>query len=97
MDYRKTKYYKKMTSYRATGLAEGFEEPEAKTPKQKQVEELSAWQYLVDTGQVWGLQGWFGRSASDLLKQGVIKYPKGKTKDYYGNPIPTSRDKKKWK
>ena len=33
---------------------------------------VEAWQYLVDTGLAWKLQGWFGRTASDLIEQGVI-------------------------
>ena len=95
MDYRKTKYYRKMTSYRAVGLAEGFEEPSSKLPEEQQKEILSAWQWLVDRGQVWSLQGWFGRTASDLLKSGTIKYPKKKTYDYYGNRIPTQKEMRK--
>ena len=31
---------------------------------------LSAWQYLIDTGACWGLQGWFGRTASELIDSG---------------------------
>ena len=34
--------------------------------------QIEAWQHLVDTGLVWSLQGWFGRTAMDLIKQGVI-------------------------
>ena len=33
---------------------------------------LEAWQYLVDTGVVWGLQGWFGRTAAALIEEGEI-------------------------
>lgn len=55
------------------------------TPEQ----ELQIWQHLVDTGQAWRLQGWYGRTAQALLDAGKIKYPKKKTTDYYGNPIPT--------
>jgi hypothetical protein len=53
-------------SYVAVGLAEGFI-----TSRDKE-EVLAAWQYLVDTGLVWRLQGWFGRTASDLIDQGLI-------------------------
>jgi len=56
-----------MDNYLAVGIAEGFEEPE----NEEQV--VEAWQYLVDTGLAWQLQGRFGRIAKDLIEQGVIK------------------------
>ena len=31
-------------------------------------EEIEAWQYLIDTGVAWQLQGWFGRQADFLIK-----------------------------
>lgn len=33
---------------------------------------LEAWQYLVDTGIVWQLQGYYGRTAMQLIEQGLI-------------------------
>lgn len=55
-----------MDSYRAVALAEGFEDG-------TEEEILSAWQYLVDTGLAWRLQGWFGRTASALIDAGYIQ------------------------
>ena len=55
-----------MDSFRAVALAEGFEDG-------TEEEILSAWQYLVDTGLAWRLQGWFGRTASALIDAGYIQ------------------------
>ena len=69
MNYRKTKFYKSLTGYLATAYAEGFCEGEGASEK----EQLTAWQYLVDTGMAWTLQGWFGRTASRLIENNIIK------------------------
>jgi hypothetical protein len=58
-----------MDSYTATGIAEGFIEADS----EEQV--LEAWQTLVDTGLAWQLQGWFGRTASQLIASGYINAP----------------------
>jgi hypothetical protein len=56
----------KLTDYDAVGIAEGFIESESEE------QTIAAWQHLVDTGLAWTLQGWFGRTASSLIEQGII-------------------------
>jgi hypothetical protein len=58
-----------MTSFDAIGIAEGFIEAR----DEDQV--VEAWQYLVNTGLAWQLQGWFGRTAQVLIEQGIIDAP----------------------
>ncbi len=55
-----------MGNYMATAIAEGFEEPESEE------QWVEAWQYLHDTGLAYQLQGWFGRTATALIEEGVI-------------------------
>ena len=55
----------KLTAYRATGLAEGFIEG-------TEQEVMEAWQYLHDTRLAYKLQGWFGRTAQQLINDGII-------------------------
>ena len=56
-----------MNNYTAVSIAEGFCEGENATKEQQ----IEAWQYLIDTGLAWTLQGWFGRTAAALIEQGV--------------------------
>lgn len=37
-----------------------------------EAQHIEAWQTLVDSGIVWQLQGWYGRTATDLIKAGII-------------------------
>ena len=59
----------KMTLYLAVAIAEGFCEGEGAS-EERQIE---AWQYLHDTGDAYKLQGWYGRTARDLINEGIIK------------------------
>ena len=53
--------------HQAVGRAEGY--IECNTVE----EEIGAWQYLIDTGVAWKLQGWFGRQANFLIANKICK------------------------
>ena len=56
-----------MTNYMAVAIAEGFCEGNGAS----EAEQIEAWQHLIDTGLCWTLQGWFGRTASRLIENGI--------------------------
>jgi hypothetical protein len=55
-----------MNIFTATMIAEGVEDAD------DHEQYLEAWQLLVSTGIAWTLQGWFGRTAMDLINNGDI-------------------------
>lgn len=65
----RSKFYKTLTPYMAIAIAEGFCEGEGATREQQ----IDAWQYLHDSKLAYSLQGWFGRSARELINQGIIE------------------------
>lgn len=56
-----------MTSYEACSIIEGFSDKEHDVK-----DELRAWAYLIKTKQVWSLQGFYGRGATELIRSGYI-------------------------
>ena len=55
------------TPYDASACVEGFDGED-----HDQDTIISAWQYLLDTGLCWKLQGWYGRTANQLIEEGFI-------------------------
>lgn len=53
-----------MDNFTAVAIAEGF------WPASSKEEIIEAWQHLIDTGLCWKLQGWFGRTATQLIEAG---------------------------
>ncbi len=82
MNIRSTKFYKTLDSYTACSICEGFADSE---PTERELN--ASWQYLVDTGLCWQLQGWYGRGATDLIEAGTILPPLKSHKDYYGHTV----------
>ena len=67
-----------MDTFTAVMIAEGAQEPESEQ------EQIDAWQHLIDTGLAWQLQGFFGRSAQNLIDAGICQpaNPKPMEKDH---------------
>lgn len=55
-----------MTVFEACMIAEGVEEADEERV-------IEAWQHLVDTGACWSLQGWYGRTATALIEDGIVE------------------------
>ena len=69
---RSTHFYKTLNLYLACAYAERTMEGENASDK----EIIIAYQYLIDTGMIWSLQGWYGRTATSLIEQGVCEKAK---------------------
>jgi len=65
---------KKLTNLEATMIAEGAQEAESDE------QYIQAWQQLIDTGLAWSMQGFFGRTASTMIQNGLCYYPTVKPK-----------------
>lgn len=55
------------TGYDACAIVEGFDGEQHSVR-----DELRAWAYLIKTKQCWSLQGWYGRTATELIRSGYI-------------------------
>lgn len=53
------------TTYHACEVIEGFDGEE-----HEEEEVIAAFQYLINTGDVWSLQGFYGRTAAALIESG---------------------------
>jgi hypothetical protein len=62
-----------MNDFTAAGIAEGFIDPEGDTDEEREASVIAAWQHLINTGLAWRLQGYFGRTAHDLIERGVCQ------------------------
>jgi len=58
----------KLTLLEAIEIAEGISEV-------SEEKYIGAWQYLIDSGAAWKLQGFFGRTAASMIQNGLCYYP----------------------
>ena len=50
------------------------------------------YQFLIDNGQAWHMEGHVGRTASRLIEDGYCTLGPERVKDYWGNIIPAITD-----
>lgn len=62
---------KVMDDFTAVSIAEGFCGGESASRE----EQIEAWQHLISTGLAYRLQGWFGRTAENLIAEGICHRP----------------------
>ena len=65
-----------MSTFDAVMIAEGVQNAESEE------QYLEAWQMLIDTGIAYQLQGWFGRTANQLIEEGYCAKPTTNTQPY---------------
>ncbi len=54
-------------------ICEGAMEPPGDSPEEHRASYLACWQELIDTGLAWSLQGWFGRTAMQMIEDGQCR------------------------
>ena len=59
----------KMSDMDAMLIAEGAQEADSDE------QYIQAWQHLINTGLAWSLQGFFGRTASMMIQEGLCYIP----------------------
>jgi hypothetical protein len=60
---------KEMNLYMACATIEGFDEGYGSTYE----DQVNAWSYLIESKYAWSLQGWYGRGANEMIRNGLIK------------------------
>lgn len=66
---KKLNFFAVTDTYTACGIIEGFVDiPDGVDDTHAHIQ---AWQYLIDTGVAWTLQGSYGRTAQALIERGI--------------------------
>ena len=64
-----------MTTIRAVDIIDGFEQGTAQ-------DLIHAYQFLIDNGSVWSMQGRYGRTAKELIEVGLCTAPQTNNQPY---------------
>lgn len=59
---------------------------------QTEEEFLDNYQELINTGMAWRLEGFVGRTAMDLIEQGLCTLGEEGHRDYWGNYVPSKHE-----
>ena len=70
----KLNFFTVSDAYTACGIIEEF--VDIPTGVDTYDANVQAWQYLIDSGHAWTLQGWYGRNAQALIQEGICHLPK---------------------
>ena len=54
-----------------------------------EAEQIATYQAMVNSGQAWKMEGHVGRTAMDMIRNGVIMLGREGHRDYYGNYVPS--------
>lgn len=63
-------------------------------PEAPEDEFIKTYQYLINTGQAWRLEGHVGRTAMDLIEQGRCALGPEAYTNYYGGRVPSRHEVK---
>jgi hypothetical protein len=50
------------------------------------------WQSMINKGQVWRIEGWYGRRAVEMIEEGLLMLGKQSRVNYYGTTVPSRTD-----
>lgn len=75
-------------------LEKAIREAQGKPSQSWNYEQIATLQSLIDSGEVWHLEGAAGRTAMRALESGACFLPLQRSSDHWGNVVPARSDLK---